>query len=126
MVSAAAREAKPGDWIIGRGWHQAKWDKAPVPNVEGFPVHSELSKVSPNNPVLLTHASGHAGFVNEAAMKAAGITRNTPNPTGGAIPKDSQGNPTGLLNERAEGLAERAYATWQSKKPVEQRTQDAR
>ena len=70
MVGAAAREAKPGDWIIGRGWHQAKWDKVPAPNVEGFPVHSALSKVSPNNPVLLTHASGHAGFVNEADRKS--------------------------------------------------------
>jgi predicted amidohydrolase YtcJ len=126
MVGAAAREAKPGDWIIGRGWHQAKWDKVPVPNVEGFPVHSALSKVSPNNPVLLTHASGHAGFVNEAAMKAAGITRNTPNPAGGAILKDSQGNPTGLLNERAQSLAQQAYGTWQSKKPASERLQEAR
>src|SRR5579872_6063328 len=78
MVGAAAHEAKPGDWIIGRGWHQAKWDKVPTPSVDGFPVHDALSKVSPNNPVLLSHASGHAVFVNEAAMKAAGITRDTP------------------------------------------------
>jgi len=126
MVGAAAREAKPGDWIIGRGWHQAKWDKVPAPNVEGFPVHDALSKVSPNNPVLLTHASGHASFVNEAAMKAAGITRDTPSPAGGAILKDLQGNPTGLLNERAQGLAQRAHSTWQSKKPAEERTQEAR
>ena len=126
MVGAAAREAKPGDWIIGRGWHQAKWDKVPVPNVEGFPVHAALSKVSPNNPVMLTHASGHAAFVNEAAMKAAGITRDTPNPPGGAILKDANGNPTGVLQERAQGLAQRAYATWQSKKPADVRLQEAR
>jgi len=104
MVAAAAREAKPGEWIIGRGWHQEKWDAKPAPNVNGFPVHDALSKVSPNNPVLLTHASGHAIFANAAAMKAAGITRDTPNPDGGEITKDAAGNPIGLLNEKAQGL----------------------
>jgi predicted amidohydrolase YtcJ len=104
MVAAAAKEAKPGEWIVGRGWHQEKWDAKPVPNVNGFPVHDALSKVSPNNPVLLTHASGHAIFANAAAMKAAGITRNTPNPDGGEITKDASGNPIGLMNEKAQGL----------------------
>lgn len=74
IVHAAAREAKPGDWIVGRGWHQAKWAKPPSPEVEGFPVHDALSKVSPNNPVLLTHASGYAAFVNAAAMKSEEIS----------------------------------------------------
>lgn len=105
MVGAAAREAKPGEWIVGGGWHQEKWDSRPVPNVNGFPVHDSLSKVSPNNPVLLDHASGHAIFVNAAALKAAGITRDTPNPPGGDIMKDAAGNPLGLLNEGAQGLA---------------------
>ncbi len=105
MVAAAAKEAKPGDWIVGRGWHQEKWDVKPSPNVNGFPVHAALSKVSPNNPVLLTHASGHAVFVNAAALKAAGITRDTQNPPGGDIMKDASGNPIGLLNERAQSLA---------------------
>ena len=104
MVAAAAREAKPGEWIVGRGWHQEKWDAKPTPNVNGFPVHDALSEVSPNNPVLLTHASGHAIFANAAAMKAAGITRDTPNPDGGEITKDAAGNPIGLLNEKAQGL----------------------
>lgn len=126
MVGAAAHEAKPGDWIVGRGWHQAKWDKIPNPNVEGFPVHDALSKVSPNNPVLLTHASGHATFVNEAAMKAAGITRDTPNPAGGAILKDQKGNPTGLLQERASGLVSRAHSDWEAKKPASERAAEAR
>jgi predicted amidohydrolase YtcJ len=126
MVGAAAREAKPGEWIIGRGWHQAKWDKVPNPNVQGFPVHDALSKASPNNPVLLTHASGHAGFVNEAAMKAAGITRDTPDPPGGAILKDDHGNPTGLLQERAQGLVSRAFGAWQASKPAAEREATAR
>jgi predicted amidohydrolase YtcJ len=126
MVGAAAREAKPGAWIIGRGWHQAKWDKVPSPNVQGFPVHDALTKASPNNPVLLTHASGHAGFVNQSAMKAAGITRDTPDPPGGAILKDDRGNPTGLLQERAQGLVSRAYGAWQSSKPASEREATAR
>lgn len=104
MVAAAAKEAKPGEWIVGRGWHQEKWDAKPQPDVNGFPVNSTLNAVSPNNPVLLEHASGHAAFVNDAALKSAGITRDTPNPPGGEITKDAQGNPIGLLNERAQGL----------------------
>ena len=99
MVAAAAREAKPGSWILGRGWHQAKWDPPPSPNVEGFPIHDQLSKVSPHNPVWLEHASGHAGFANAEAMRLAGIDKNTPDPSGGQILKDQQGNPIGLMNE---------------------------
>ena len=76
QVARAAKQAKPGEWIVGRGWHQSKWDHAPEPNVEGFPLHASLDEVSPNNPVLLTHASGHAAFVNAKAMELAGITRD--------------------------------------------------
>jgi len=104
MVAAAAKEAKPGEWIVGRGWHQEKWDARPQPNVNGFPVNASLNAVSPNNPVYLEHASGHAAFVNDAALKTAGITRDTPNPPGGDITKDAAGNPIGLLNERAQTL----------------------
>jgi predicted amidohydrolase YtcJ len=85
MVGDAAKNAKPGEWIIGHGWHQAKWDTPPVPSVEGNPVHTSLSAVSPNNPVALSHASGHATFVNAKAMALAGITKSTPNPAGGEI-----------------------------------------
>jgi hypothetical protein len=113
-VARAAKQAQPGEWIVGRGWHQSKWDHAPQPNVEGFPLHGSLDQVSPNNPVLLTHASGHAAFVNGKAMEAAGITRDTPNPPGGEILKDQHGNPTGLLREQAEGLVSRAYGQWQA------------
>ena len=77
--------------------------------MEGFPLHASLDEVSPNNPVLLTHASGHAVFVNAKAMEAAGITRGTPNPDGGEILKDAAGDPTGLLRETAQGLANRAH-----------------
>jgi predicted amidohydrolase YtcJ len=104
MVAAAAKEAKPGEWIVGRGWHQEKWDTRPQPNVNGFPVNASLNAVSPNNPLFLQHVSGHAAFVNDAALKTAGITRDTPNPPGGDITKDASGKPIGLLNERAQGL----------------------
>ena len=121
MVAAAAKEAKPGEWIVGRGWHQEKWDKRPVPNVNGFPVHDELSKASPNNPVMLTHASGHASFVNQAALTAAGVTRDTPNPAGGDIMKDPSGRPIGLLNERAQGLTRDAMSKYLAQRTAEER-----
>ena len=104
MVAVAAENAKPGEWIVGRGWHQEKWTSTPDPNVEGFPLHASLDKVSPNNPVVLTHASGHASFVNAKALELSGITGTTANPAGGEILKDKDGNPTGLLRERASGL----------------------
>jgi predicted amidohydrolase YtcJ len=107
MVAERVKTAKPGEWIYGRGWHQEKWDVRPAPNVEGFPVHHSLSKVSPNNPVVLTHASGHASFVNAKAMELSGITAATKDPEGGDLVRDAAGNPTGLLRERASGLVRR-------------------
>lgn len=110
MVADAARTAKPGEWILGRGWHQEKWSQTPSPNVEGFPLHDALSRVSPNNPVWLTHASGHAGFANALAMKIAEVTKTTPDPAGGKILRDTDGNATGLFNERAQSLIADALA----------------
>lgn len=110
MVAEAAKTAKPGDWILGRGWHQEKWSEVPSPNVEGFPLHDALSRVSPNNPVWLTHASGHAGFANALAMKMAEVNRTTPDPAGGKILRDKDGNATGLFNERAQSIVGDALA----------------
>jgi predicted amidohydrolase YtcJ len=107
MVGAAAAKARPGQWIVGRGWHQEKWSSVPQPNVEGFPLHASLDAVSPNNPVILTHASGHASFANAKAMELSNLTTKTPNPSGGEILKDKAGNPTGLLRETASGLIRR-------------------
>ncbi len=116
MVAEAAKTAKPGEYILGRGWHQEKWDKVPVPNVERFPLHNGLSKVSPNNPVLLTHASGHAIFANAKAMELAGITRRTPDPPGGDILHDAQGNLVGVFRETAEELVSKALEEARSKR----------
>src|SRR4029079_13239954 len=85
MVAEAVSHAKPGQWIYGRGWHQEKWTSHPEPNVEGFPTHASLDKVSPNNPVYLVHASGHAAFVNAKAMELSGVRRPTESPAGGEI-----------------------------------------
>ena len=107
-VRIAASKAKPGQWILGRGWHQDKWDIKPTDMVKGFPVHTELSKVSPDNPVFLSHASGHMSLANAKAMEIAGVnvlsreSLNKFNEEGGEIVRDKNGNPTGLFNENAE------------------------
>ena len=103
-VGEAARSAQPGQWIQGHGWHQEKWNRVPEPNVDGVPLHAGLSAVSPDNPVILSHASGHAAFANGRAMEVAGVTRTTADPPGGTVVKDAEGNPTGLLRENADAL----------------------
>ena len=93
LVAEAEKNAEPGEWIIGRGWHQSKWKRKPQPNVEGYPTHETLSRLTPQNPVLLFHASGHAGFANQKAMELAGVTPETPDPKGGTILRDETGRP---------------------------------
>ena len=110
MVANAAESSESGEWITGRGWHQEKWDSLPPNTIDGVPSHHSLSEVSPDNPVLLRHASGHAAFANRAAMDAAGISPETPNPEGGELVRDARGELTGLLRETAEGLVGAARA----------------
>jgi predicted amidohydrolase YtcJ len=126
MVAEKAKTAKPGEYIIGRGWHQEKWNRRPAPNVEGFPVHDAVSKAAPNNPVLLYHASGHAIYGNAKAMELAGITRHTPNPPGGDILHDEAGNPTGVFRNIAMDLLTRALEDMQSKRTPAQVEADER
>ncbi len=109
-VAVAAEVAQPGEWITGRGWHQEKWTEVPTPNVDGAPLHHDLSRVSPDNPVNLVHASGHASFANALALRQAGIGARTVDPPGGTIVKDAQGNPTGLLRETAQRIVGEAIA----------------
>lgn len=101
-VRQAVLEAEPGSWVLGRGWHQEKWISAPEPAVEGSPVHRSLSLASPDNPVLLGHASGHAAFANQKAMESAGLSRSSEAPAGGEFVRDSNGELTGLLRETAQ------------------------
>ncbi|HEY3430110.1 MAG TPA: amidohydrolase, partial [Cyclobacteriaceae bacterium] len=112
-VRIAVSTAKPGQWILGRGWHQDKWDATPDDMVKGFPSHQALSKVSANNPVFLSHASGHMSLANAKAMEIAGVNQlskenlNKFSGEGGEVIRDEHGNPTGLFNENAEDIIAR-------------------
>ena len=100
-VKARVDQAKPGDWVTGRGWIETFWKP------QQFPARTDLDRISPNNPVYLVRADGHGGVANSAALKLAGITRDTPNPFGGEIMKDKgTGEPTGMLLDRAQGLVQ--------------------
>lgn len=109
-VAERVKTAKPGEWITGRGWHQSKWDSMPSETVHGFQTHHLLSEVSPDNPVYLRHASGHAGFANEKAMEIAGLQNLSLDGVkkyeveGGEVLVDASGRPTGVFNERAQTL----------------------
>ena len=101
-LKARVDQAKPGEWVTGRGWIETHW----APPV--FPTRWDLDKVSPNNPVILGRADGHGAVANSAAFKIAGIDKNTANPFGGEISKDKQsGEPNGMLLDAAQGLVRR-------------------
>jgi len=113
MVEEKVKTAEPGEWILGRGWHQEKWETTPLKNVHGYPFHDELSKISPDNPVMLRHASGHGLFANAKAMEVAGITKETPDPSGGEIVRGANGEAIGMFEERAMGPIMAAYREYQ-------------
>jgi predicted amidohydrolase YtcJ len=92
------RMISPGEWVHGRGWDQNDWA------VQDFPTHQLLSRAFPDNPVLLRRIDGHALLANQAAMSAAGITAQTPDPVGGRILHDADGNPTGVFIDAASSL----------------------
>ncbi len=113
IVDAVAEKVKttpPGEWIVGRGWHQSKWTTMPEEMVKGFQTHDLLSSVSPDNPVYLSHASGHAGFANAKAMEIAGLQLlpkegiDQFEVEGGEVMRDQIGRPTGIFNERAQTI----------------------
>ncbi len=101
LVAASASRVPAGTWIRGRGWDQNKWGTA-------FPTNTALSRATPGNPVYLRRVDGHAALVNDAALRAAGITRKTPDPPGGRIIRDANGEPTGVLIDQAFMLVEQA------------------
>lgn len=117
MVKAAAAKAKPGEWIMGTGWQQSKWNKVPQPNVDGLPLPESLDAASPNNPVVLEHVSGHGVYANAVALKLAGITSKTPDPPGGSIVHDANGNPIGMLRDTADRPVFRAYSHYMASLP---------
>jgi predicted amidohydrolase YtcJ len=86
---------KPGEWLQGDGWDEGKLAE------RRYLSAADLDEVSPHNPVWLMHTTGHYGVANSAALRLAGITANTANPTAGTIDRDASGNPTGVLKESA-------------------------
>jgi hypothetical protein len=126
MVAVAVDRAEPGTWIFGRGWHQEKWDRVPQDAVDGVPRNDSLNAVAPDNPVVLGHASGHASFVNDAALRAAGINDDTPDPAGGTIVRTPEGRATGLLRETAQRLVSTAVEDYEARQTPEEREHIAR
>ncbi len=101
-VKARVDQKKPGEWVTGRGWIETFW----TPPV--FPTRWDLDKISPNNPIFLNRADGHGAVANSAALKIAGVDKNTPSPFGGEISKEKQsGEPNGMLLDAAQDLVQR-------------------
>ena len=94
-LATAVSEHQEGEWITGSGWDHTLWTE------KKFPNRRQLDEVSPKNPVLLTHVSGHVAVANSLALQLAGISRDSANPSGGEIEKDENGEPTGMLKEGA-------------------------
>src|ERR1700746_3057783 len=94
-LAEGVAQHKEGEWITGRGWDHTFWPDRKFPN------RQQLDAVSPKNPVILTHISGHVAVANSPALKIAEIDKNTPNPPGGEIDHDALGEPTGILKEGA-------------------------
>ncbi|MEM7502483.1 MAG: amidohydrolase [Pseudomonadota bacterium] len=113
MVATAVDKSRPGEWIFGRGWHQDKWDGVPDDAVEGVPRNDTLNEISPDNPVILGHASGHAAFWNDVALEIANITNDTPDPAGGTIVRAPNGKATGLMRETAQRLINEALQAYE-------------
>ena len=97
-VAERTRGASPGAWIRGGGYNENTLRE------RRHPARADLDAVAPVNPVFLTHISGHMAVANSSALVRAGITRATPDPAGGVIERDTDGEPTGLLKETAQGL----------------------
>ena len=97
-VADAISKAAPGETVYGRGWIETHWPEGRFPN------RADLDDISPNNPVILERADGHAAVVNTAALNAENITADTAAPDGGDILKDENGEPTGMLIDYAQNL----------------------
>jgi predicted amidohydrolase YtcJ len=101
-VKERVDKAKPGEWVVGRGWIETFW-KPPV-----FPTRWDLDRISPHNPVFLTRADGHGAVANSAALKLGNVTKETKDPFGGQVLRDKEtGEPTGMLLDNAQGFVGR-------------------
>jgi predicted amidohydrolase YtcJ len=126
VIAETASNTPRGNWIIGRGWHQDKWEISEDVLVEGLPLHHALSAVSPDNPVMLIHTSGHAVFVNKKAMSLVELGDDTAAPEGGEIVRDASGRATGMMRESAQDIFRQAFASYQNLRPADVAEQDMR
>jgi len=92
---------QPGEWVVGRGWIEKVWPE------KRFPTRYELDRFSSDKPVILERADGHAVVVNSLALELAGISSESNDPHGGRIEKDKNGEPTGMLIDKATSLVEK-------------------
>jgi hypothetical protein len=118
QVAGAVQETEPGEWIIGRGWHQDKWAIKEDVLVEGLPLHDSLSAVTSDNPVMLIHTSGHGVFVNQKAMTLVEMANDTMPPDGGEIVRDDTGRATGMMRESAQDVFRQAFSGHQGRRPA--------
>jgi predicted amidohydrolase YtcJ len=100
-IAEFAKTRPPGEWIVDGNWDEEKWTPATLP------THELIDDVTPNNPVWVNRSDGHMMLANAAAMKLAGITRETEDVAGGEIVRDKDGNPTGIFKDAAKDLVER-------------------
>lgn len=105
-VKEAAEKARPGEWVLGRGWNQMVWSPA------DFPTRQELDAVAPNVPVSLTRTCGHMTWVNTKALELAGVTRDTKDPVGGEFLRDASGMPTGVMTDQAQEYVNKVIPTF--------------
>ena len=104
-VAKGAARLKAGRWLEGFGWDEQRWGGE-------LPDRSWIDPVTPNTPVSIARTDGHNIFVNTVALKLAGIDRNTPDPAGGRIVRDSNGEPTGVLRDNAMDLVTKVVPAW--------------
>lgn len=96
-IAARVKTAGPGEWIVGRGWDHTLWTE------QKTPTRADIDSVTGNHPAIFNRVDGHIAIANSAALKAAGITSQSPDPHGGKIDRDDKGEPTGILRETAMG-----------------------
>jgi predicted amidohydrolase YtcJ len=126
MVEGAVATTPEGEWIVGRGWHQDKWQTQEKQLVEGLPLHDSLSAVTPDHPVMLIHTSGHGVFVNAKAMALVGMDANTMPPDGGEIVRDAEGRATGMMREAAQDIFRVAFSGHEGRRPANVREEKMR
>src|SRR5271170_7791346 len=100
-IAEQAKKTPKGEWILNGDWDETKWSGSTLPTKEW------IDPVTANNPVFVSRYDGHSSLVNSAALKLAGVTAQTPDPPGGTIVRDAQGNPTGDLKDAANDLVEK-------------------